>query len=242
MTLLILAFIAGVLTTLAPCILPLLPVIVGGTIVRSTDRRNWLRPVIVSASLALSVIIFTLLLKASTTLLGIPQMFWQVFSGSIVALLGLSLLFPELWEKLPLAARFNASSGKLLGRSAQQKGLAGDILTGAALGPVFNSCSPTYAFIVAAVLPRSFFEGLGYLFAYAIGLGATLLLISFAGQALALKLGWLANPTGSFKRIIGVLFIAVGLSVAFGLDKKVQAFVLEKGWYDPIQKVEQFFE
>lgn len=239
MALLILSFIAGVLTVAAPCILPLLPIIVGGSVVGDTNRRQWYRPLVIATSLAVSVILFTLLLKATTTLLGVPQMVWSVISGVIVLLLGLNLLFPAAWEKLMIATRLPINSNKLLGKTLGQNGFGKDILTGAALGPVFSSCSPTYALIVAAVLPESFGKGLLYLTAYALGLASILLLVAIAGQAAVQKLGWLSDPNGWFRRVMGILFIIVGLAVLFGLDKKFQTYVLENGWYDPILRLEQ---
>jgi cytochrome c-type biogenesis protein len=230
----VVAFVAGVLTVLAPCILPLLPVIVGGTL--TDEQQDMRRPIIIAASLSLSVIVFTLLLKASTTFLGVPPMVWQAIAGGLVILLGLTLLFPKLWE--PLGAKLNISSGRLLGRAATRKGTAGAVLTGAALGPVFNSCSPTYAFILASVLPGSLGTGLASIVAYGLGLGMMLLLIGLLGQRLIARLGWATNPSGWFKRTIGVIFIVVGLFVLFGLDRQVQTFFVEQGWYDAISGFE----
>jgi cytochrome c-type biogenesis protein len=246
-TLLILSFLAGVLTVAAPCILPLLPVIVGGTIARSGNnqeeqKRQWYRPLIIAVSLAISIILFTLLLKATTTLLGVPQMTWQVISGVIVMLLGVHFLKPDIWEKLPGINHLNLTSNRLLGKSYARSDVGGDILIGFSLGPVFSSCSPTYALIVASVLPVSFVEGMFYLIAYAVGLAGTLLLVAYAGQGIVTKLKWLSDPAGMFRRVVGLLFIAVGLMVLLGLDKKFQTFVLDQGWYDPISNLEQRLE
>ena len=242
MALLILSFAAGILTVAAPCVLPLLPVIVGGAIVgdeKQKSEKQWLRPLIIASSLAASVIVFTLLLKASTALLGVPVMVWQIIAGSLVAVLGVQFLWPKLWELVSIRFNLLGRSHIALGKAERQGGTGGAILTGAALGPVFSSCSPTYAFIVATVLPVSFLTGFSYLVAYALGMCAALLLVAYLGRAFVDKLGWLSNPSGWFKRIIGVLFIAVGISVIFGLDKKLQAFVLEQGWYDPISNLEE---
>jgi cytochrome c-type biogenesis protein len=234
------AIAAGVLTVAAPCILPLLPVVVGGAIVRDGDERRarW-RPYVIAASLAASVVAFTLLLKATTALLGIPPPVWQAVSGGIVILLGLDLLFPRLWDQLSIAMGWQARSGAALDRSVRRQSLAGDILTGAALGPVFSSCSPTYALIVAAVLPVSFAEGVGYIVAYAIGLAGMLLLIALLGGRLVRRLGWLANPDGWFRRTVGVVFVAMGLAVVTGLDKQLQTWILDAGLYDPIARFEE---
>lgn len=240
MELLVVSFIAGVLTAAAPCILPLLPVIVGGSITATSAKQTkWFRPLVITGSLAVSVVLFTLLLKATATLLSVPQEVWNLLAGGIVLLFGANLLLPVLWEKFMVLTGLAVKTNKLLGASYAKKGLARDILLGAALGPVFSSCSPTYALIVAAVLPASFTQGLVYLIAYAVGLAAILLLVAITGQSLVKKLGWLSNPKGWFKRVIGLLFVLVGLAVILGLDRKFQAFVLEQGWYDPILRLEQ---
>ncbi|GAA1507200.1 cytochrome c biogenesis CcdA family protein [Agromyces terreus] len=246
---LLLALAAGVLTVAAPCVLPLLPVVVGGSMVRgaadgagatdATRRRARWRFLVSAGSLALSVVAFTLLLKATTALLGIPPQVWQIVAGGIVLLLGVDLLFPSLWDRLSTRLGLQARSGHALDRSVARQSFGGDILTGAALGPVFSSCSPTYALIVAAVLPVSFVEGLGYIVAYAVGLAGMLLLIALLGRGLVRRLGWLANPNGWFRRTIGVVFVLVGVMVITGLDKRFQAWVLESGLYDPIAGLER---
>lgn len=247
MTLLIISFVAGILTVAAPCILPLLPVIIGGSIARGgntqeAQAKNWYRPLVIAGSLAISVVLFTLLLKVTTALLGVPHMVWQIVAGIIVILVGLNFLFPILWEKVAIKTGLHIGSNKFLGDSYSKKGISGDALIGLALGPVFSSCSPTYALIVATVLPASFATGLLYLIVYAIGLAGTLLVIAYLGQAVVTKLGWISNPHGWFIRTIGVLFVAVGLMVILGLDKKFQTFVLERGWYDPIANLERAVE
>lgn len=235
MELLIVSFVAGVLTILAPCILPLLPIIIGGSI----GAKDYRAPFIITGSLAASLFIFTILLKASTALLGVPPMVWQIISGVIIIAFGIVTLFPSLWERV--GARVNVASNKLLAKASKRRGIARHVLVGAALGPVFSSCSPTYGLILAAVLPVSPGEGIAYLIAYIIGLSAILLLIGLLGQRFIAKLGWASNPHGWFKRLLAILFIIVGLAVVFGLDKQLQAWILESGLYDPISTFEQNF-
>lgn len=245
MGLLILSFLAGVLTVAAPCVLPLLPVIVGGSIVRGGEdssndpQRDWMRPLVICGSLVVSVVVFTLLLKATTALLGIPQVVWSGISGLIIVALGVYFIRPQIWDGISAQLNLSGRSGRRLTKAKERGGLGGDILLGAALGPAFNSCSPTYALIVATILPASLGAGLGYLAAYALGLGGTLLVIAYAGQGLVKKLGWLSNPNGAFRNVIGALLILIGLAVLFGLDRTVQTFILDQGWYDPIIQLEQ---
>lgn len=244
MELLIVAFVAGILTVLAPCILPLLPVIIGGSSLATTaaTRKSLLHPLLVVASLVVSVVLFTLLLKASTALLGVPTVVWNMIAGGIVVLFGINALFPQLWDHVMLWTGLQAKSSQLLGKAKSPNPYLRDILLGAALGPVFNSCSPTYALIIAVVLPASFATGVVYLLAYAVGLGAVLFLVSVCGRSLVNRIKWMSNPDGVFQKVVGVAFVVIGLFIIIGADKQIQSFVLEKGWYDPIMRIEEVFQ
>ncbi len=234
MTFLAIAFIAGVLTVLAPCILPLLPVVIGS----SASGRSKATPYIVVASLAVSIIIFTFLLKASTAFITVPQEFWTYLSGTILVFFGVTLLFPKVWESIPGLSKLTIRSNKLLGSGHQKKSVWGDVIIGAALGPVFSTCSPTYFVILASVLPASFALGTLYLLAYVAGLSLILLLIALLGERFASRLSGVSNPNGWFKRGLGVLFVLVGLFIMLGLDKQLQTYILDKGFFD-VTKIEQ---
>lgn len=225
-TLLGTSFLAGILTILAPCVLPLLPVIIGS----SAGSTNKWKPLIVTVSLAVSVVLFTLLLKASSLLIDIPQAFWTSVSGGIVLLFGLFLMFPELWDKIALSLKFSQSSQTRLAKAGSGESLGSSILIGASLGPVFSSCSPTYFVILATVLPVSFATGVLYLIVYAVGLVIALGTIGIFGQQIIQKLGWAANPNGWFKKIMGLLLILVGLAVMTGFEKKIETAILDAGY------------
>jgi len=225
------AFIAGTLTTLAPCVLPLLPIIVGGSIGKPIAEARK-RAFLIAASLGASVIVFTLLLRATTALIDIPALTWQLVSGIILIGLGVVSIFPRLWDALSAKLSLQRRSNKQLVAARERGGTAGAILTGAALGPVFTSCSPLYLYVIVAVLPASFAEGVVLLLAYAIGLCGTLLLVSLLGQKVIGKARWIANPDGNFKRVLGIIFILVGVAVILGLDKDLQFWILE---YSPIR-------
>ncbi|MBK8469320.1 MAG: cytochrome c biogenesis protein CcdA [Candidatus Phosphoribacter sp.] len=228
------ALLAGALTTLAPCVLPLLPVIVGGAAtegVGESGRLNWVgrhrRALVITGSLGLSITLFTLALKASTALLLIPTQTWSILSGMILVLLGVVGAFPDLWESVSARLSLQGRSDARLRAARARGGATGDVLTGAALGPVFSSCSPLYAYVVVTVLPARFGYGMVLLAAYVLGLCATLLAIALAGRSLVARLGWAADSHGRFRRILGAVFIVVGVGVALGWDRDLQAWILE---------------
>jgi cytochrome c-type biogenesis protein len=245
------ALLAGALTTLAPCVLPLLPVIVGGAAAADAGgepsvgggstalrvRAPWFvrhrRALVITGSLGLSITVFTLVLKASTALLSIDPRVWSVLSGGILVLLGITGAFPDLWERAVAALGLQGRSDARLRAAMARGGHTGDILTGAALGPVFSSCSPLYAYVVVTVLPARLGHGLVLLTAYVLGLCATLLAVAVAGRRLVARLGWAVDSHGRFRRILGVVFIVVGVAVALGWDRAAQAWILEHAPFAP---------
>ena len=229
MLLLLTSFLAGILTVFAPCVLILLPVIVGSSLASDAEQKaDSKKPYIISISLGFSVLLFTLLLKASTVFIGVDPQVWKSVSGGIVVILGLSLFFPLIWARISAKIGLENSSNKLLGNAAKKSGVFGYILTGAALGPVFSACSPIYALILATVLPVNLALGLVYMTLYAAGLSLTLLAIALGGRRMTKRLNWVATPNGWFRRILAILLILVGISVITGFDKKVQTWALEK--------------
>ena len=224
MLLLLISFIAGVLTILAPCVLPLLPVIIGGSISGKTKEKS--RPYIIAASLAASLVVFTLLLKLSTLLINLSPSVLDYISGGLLVLLGLVSIFPELWEKLVIALNWQAASQRFLGRGEHNRDkYIGPILIGVALGPVFASCSPTYAFILASILPHSFVSGLIYLITYSIGLVLALLAVSLVGKKFISRFSWAVDTHSLFRRIIGIIFVLIGIAIITGSEIKIETWV-----------------
>lgn len=234
MTLLIVSFLAWILTILAPCVLPLLPVILWASVEDSNDKY---RPYIIILSLILSIVIFSLLLKATTIFLWVDPIVWKIVSWSILIIFWIITIFPNLWKTLTIWI-MNKSNQNLF-HSTNKKWVLGSILVWASLWPVFSSCSPTYAVIIAIILPVSLFIWVLNLFAYAIWLGFMLLFISLLGQKFILKLKWASSPKWIFKKILWTIFILVGLSIISWFDKNIETYILDS-WYFDITKIEQY--
>ncbi len=236
MALLLVSFAAGVLTVLAPCTIALLPVIVGGTLAGGTSTR---RAVVVTLALGISVITFTFLLKESTALIAVPQIFWEWFSGGLIFLIGLAMLFPALWDRINFFSKVNRGANVALARGYKRQTFWGDVLVGAALGPVFSSCSPTYFLIIATILPASLAAGSLDLLAYAIGLCGFLLIIALVGQRLTAALDLAASPYGWFRRTIGLLFMILGIAIALGFEQQFELAFANANFFN-FSGVEQY--
>ncbi len=237
MSFFLISVLAGALTVLAPCILPLLPVVIGAS--EPGARHLSRRSVVVILVLAASVIVFTLLLRATTLLITIPPSVWTWFSGGVLALLGLSLLVPTWWGRVPLVGRIARLSNRAVGGGYQANSWRGDVLMGVALGPVFSTCSPTYLFIIATVLPASLALGLWYLGGFVLGLVLVLFLIAYFGQQFVNVLLKRLTTTARVRQGLGVLLLCVGVAVVMGWDKQFESFVLDSGYGATIQFEEE---
>jgi cytochrome c biogenesis protein CcdA len=233
--LILISFIAGVLTILAPCIFPLLPILIGTS---ADGKANRNRAFTVIVSLLVSIIVLTLLIYGTSNVLGINEGVLRVFSAIIIISIGLVTLFPHIWESFSAKFGLGNSSNRLLGRAMKKDGKSRDILIGASLGPVFSSCSPTYGLIIATILPQDFATGTLYLLWYVFGLGLMFFLIAVLGQKITSKLTWAVDPNGWFKRSIGALFLIIGVAIIFNLDKSFETWLLQFEFYDSLVNFE----
>ncbi|MBE0574027.1 sulfite exporter TauE/SafE family protein [Candidatus Dojkabacteria bacterium] len=218
------SFFAGILTILTPCTLPLLPVVLGSAIHYKNSRRIFL----ILASLGLSVFVFTLAFKATTDFLVLPESILRMLSGLIILLLGIFYLFPDLWDKIANRIGFNKINNKLFNNFKGEDEKTNAVITGIALGPIFTSCSPTYGYILFAVLPASAPEALLYLVMFILGMLTFLALIALAGQRIVAKTSWAAASNGKFRKFLGIQFILIGILVIFKLDKTIESYLLEQ--------------
>ena len=215
-----LSFIAGLLTIVSPCVLPLLPVVLA----ESSTEKNWKTPFVIIASMAVSIFAFTLLLKVSTVFLDVNESIWQNTSGVLIVIVGAALVFPNIWTFISMKIGLLKKTHELQNASLKKTGVIRNILLGASLGPIFTSCSPTYGIILATVFPSSYTVGLLNLFVYVFGLALILGAIAIGGQRVIKKISWASKSDGWFKKSLGVLLIILGVLIATGLIRDLETW------------------
>jgi len=229
------SFLAGLLTILAPCVLPILPVIIGGSI----ENKNKFRPYIIIFSFLLSTLIFTIFIQLIAEFIFIPRDLLRVFSGIILAMLGVFLIFHEIWDFISFKTGFSSNATKIIEKNQSTESFFKPALIGFSLGPIFSSCSPTFTTIISLILfEDSFFIGFLYSITYLAGLATALIPVSFLGRKLIDKLKWASNPEGWFKKSLGGLFLIIGTIIILGIDKNLESILLNSGYYDNISNLE----
>lgn len=216
-----LALLAGLFSTLSPCVLPLLPVILGAAV--SESRYG---PVALAAGLALSFIVIGLFFALAGHAIGLDQAALRKFAGVVLILLGATLALPQLSAKFATAASpvSNWTEARFGGLSTS--GLQGQFALGLLLGAVWSPCvGPTLG--AASVLAAQG-ENLGLVAATmgVFGIGAVLPLLGLGLLSREAMLKWRNRLMGagkSGKAGLGILLALIGVLVLSGLDKKLEA-------------------
>jgi len=219
------AFVAGIVTALSPCVLPVLPIVFAGG--ASGDRR---RPYAIVAGLVWSFTLFTLVATALLSALGLPDDLLRNVAIGVVLLVGLSLLWPRLGALVerPFQALGRRNPG----------GMGGGFLLGVSLGLLFTPCAgPVIAAVaVLAATQRFSIEGVLVTLAYALGAGLVLLLIAIGAQR-GMSLQALRSRAPRIRQALGGLVVAVAILMALGLDVKLAAHV--PGYTKALQGLEE---
>ena len=223
MTLFLFAMLAGLVTIAGPCILPLLPIILGTSTVRSHPAR----PLFIVLGFILSFSIFGILFSLFGQLLGISAETFRYIAATIILLFGIVMLFPQIQESL--FAKLQPVLNKVTPKTdATDQGLVSGFILGSSLGLVWTPCAgPVLGSILTLVASKQNpVQALVLLMAYAIGAGAPMLLIAYGGQTAATKVRSLAKYATTIQRVFGALIILVAIGLFTGADQTFQTWLL----------------
>jgi cytochrome c-type biogenesis protein len=220
-----LAFLAGVLSVLSPCVLPLLPIVLGTA---ATEHR--LGPIALAAGLALSFVTIGLFVATIGFAAGIDSGVFRAISAAILIAVGLVLLVPKLQAQFALAASPVGNwVDEQLGGFATT-GLWGQFALGLLLGAVWSPCvGPTLgAASILAAKGENLSEVALTMFVFGLGAALPLMLLGFLSREAMMRMrGKLMEAGKGGKMLLGGLLVAIGLFVATGLDKKLETVLVD---------------
>lgn len=216
-----LAFLAGILSTLSPCVLPLLPIVLG-----AAAAEHKLGPAALAAGLALSFVVIGLFVATVGFSIGLDGDFFRKFAAVLLMAIGLVLLVPLAQMRLAAAAGplSNWTEQRFGGFSTT--GLGGQFGVGVLLGAVWSPCvGPTLG--AASVLAAKG-QNLGQvgLTMFAFGLGAALPLLVLGMLSRDALMRWrdrLMGAGSGLKKVLGGLLVAVGVMILAGWDKALES-------------------
>ena len=216
-----LGYAAGALSTLSPCVLPILPIVLFGAL----ERRAW-GPLALAAGLATSFAGVGIALASIGFSVGIDPSAVRLAVAVLLAAAGIVLLVPALQGHVASLATPIAARGQvLLDRLQPAGGLWGQFALGALLGIVWSPCSgPTLG---AAVGLAAQGENLGSaaltMSAFALGAVTPILLLAYGSRrAILARRGWMSEVSRVGKPLMGAALVGIGLFIVTGLDKTVE--------------------
>ncbi len=216
--LMLFAFLAGVVTIASPCILPILPVVLSG----SVSGGKW-RPLGVVIGFVLSFTFFAVFAFSVSQALGFSTESLRNLSVIMLILFGLALFSAGLQSFMEgIMARFMPTGGE------RREGLRGGILLGISLGFIWTPCvGPILASVLTLAATRSVsLELVMIAGAYSLGSALPMLAISYGGKRVISLLPALRSRSALIQKVFGVLIIATALMIYFNLDRSFQTYVL----------------
>lgn len=211
-----LAFSAGVLTVAAPCVLPMLPIVLGASI----DAPDRVRPLFITAGFVAAFAGVTVAFSLFSQVAGLSAEALRHAAIAGLLLFGLAMLwrrpFDALWQRTggSLQRLGAVRSGRPLG------GRLGGLVLGLSLGAVWTPCAgpvlgAALTLLATAPDPR---RAMLLLCCYALGAGLPMVGIAYGGQWAGRRIRWVASHLAPVQRVFGALVVGVAVAMFFQVD------------------------
>jgi len=225
---------AGSLSTLSPCVLPLVPILIGSAV-----AAHRLGPWALAGGLTLSFTLVGVALASFGASLGLDPTTFRTAAAGLLIAFGILLLSPLLQERFATATAGVSAAGHGMLSRVTLNGLPGQFVLGVLLGVVWSPCvGPTLG---AAVTLASQGEHLAQvtLVMALFGFGASipLILLGFVSREAMVRMrGRLLSAGRSGKKVLGTVMLVLGAFIMTGIDKRVEAWILDvaPAWFTQI--------
>lgn len=222
---LVFAYVAGLLTLINPCVLPILPIVLASAL--QVSRAG---PLALAAGLSLSFVVLGVGVAAFGRAIGIDADM-VAYAGAILMIgFGVMMLVPQAAERFALATGGIGSVADAQLDDIDRSGLRGQFLGGMLLGAVWVPCvGPTLG---GAIALASTGQSLGWatliMVCFAAGISTIILALGYGAQsAIRSRRDWLRRVAARARPAMGVLFVLTGLALAFGLHKYAEFWLLD---------------
>lgn len=221
----IFAYLAGLLTLINPCVLPVLPIVLVSAL--NADRYG---PVALAAGMSVSFVIFGVSVTAFGAAIGLTQEMLAQIGATLMIFFGIVLIVPMFARRFEMATAGIAAGADNQMNQLDASGLKGQFLGGLLLGAVWSPCiGPTLG---GAIALASQGENLGFVTAimtfFALGVSTFIVGLGLgAREAIRARSQALRGLAERSKPILGVTFIAVGLMLFFRVNHYIEAWALQ---------------
>ena len=220
-----LALLAGMLTVASPCVLPILPIILGGAI--RGGKESAVRPLFIVAGFVIAFAALGLVLAGLSQHAAVAHETVRNVGIAILLLAGISMLWRAPYEWL--IARVGGPLERIAALGENGSGNLGGFMLGASLGAVWTPCAgPVLASILVFVArAENFAASATLLFLYALGAGIPMLAIAYGGQFIKTRLRAVANHAERIQKVFGALIVATALAIYLQYDVLAYAWLVD---------------
>lgn len=222
---LILAFAAGSLSILSPCVLPLLPIVLG-----TAASKSSLGPLALGAGVVLSFVSVGLFVAMIGFSIGLDAGFFRALASVMLFMIGFVLLVPVFQDRLAVVAGPVSGWGQNRLDGFSGTGATGQFGIGLLLGTVWSPCvGPTLgAASLLAAQGKDLVQVVLIMVSFGLGVGIPLVLIGIFSRSLLQKMrDRMLSASKGLKALLGVIFILLGGLILTGFDKKAEAFLVD---------------
>jgi cytochrome c-type biogenesis protein len=217
----LLAFAAGLLTIAAPCVLPMLPIVLGA----SVGHRDPLRPVLITVGFAVTFSLVAFLFGLFPSVLGLSQDTLRDAAAIMLGMFGVLMLWRRPFDFL--MQRLNTTSAVTSRLSAVVTDKSSALLLGASLGAVWAPCAGPVLGSILTLVATS--EKLGHaallLAVYSAGAALPMLVVAYGGQYVSVRIRRLAPYAQSLQRGFGAVVMLIAIAVFFQYDAVVTVWM-----------------
>ncbi len=225
-------FIAGMATVITPCVLPVLPAVLSGSV------GSRLRPLAIVTGMSISFTLMGLLFSAVASFSFFAEylrwfsIFLIIGMGAILFDDDVNEIYVKISSSIVNSARARVSFLGKLSSKVPGEGLLGGLFLGMSLGILWIPCvGPILGSVFAFVAESSassggLLHGAFLLLVYSLGVGIPMLIIAYSGKSVSGRVKWFVKRGHFFKKLSGLVLILVGLMMLFGIDKYLKTILL----------------
>ncbi|RJE88068.1 cytochrome c biogenesis CcdA family protein [Paracoccus onubensis] len=222
---LIFAYLAGLLTLINPCVLPVLPIVIGSAL-----GQHRLGPVAMAAGMSVSFVILGLFVAAFGQALGLTEERLNMIAAIGMMLFGAALLLPQAGTVFQTATAGLAARADARIDQTRNHGLMGQALGGALLGAAWSPCiGPTLGGAIAlASSGESLFQAGAIMLAFSFGVATLILALGYGARDLLMRNRARAQALAIRARpVIGIIFILVGIALMSGFVQYLEFLAVQ---------------
>lgn len=219
------ALLSGILSTLSPCVLPLIPIVLGAAV--SEHRLGVLA---LAAGLAISFVAIGLFIATVGYAIGLDAGHFRVLGGAALIGIGTVLLMPSLQTQFAMATGPLSGWADSRFRSRSTRGLHGQLALGLLLGVVWTPCvGPTLgAASILAAQGKDLGQVAAVMGAFGVGSALPLAVLGLLSRGAVMRWrGRLMDVGKGGKMVLGGVLVIIGTLILSGLDKRVEELLVD---------------